>query len=612
MRRDAGMLRAVILWLLCMVPLALPASPRLPDLLREADQIRSGNPVRFNQLLEQIAPLEGEASTQQREKIAYLHAYARAYAGRCDDAVRDSEQIIVGSHDPDIRARASALIVNCHASSRKFLQGLRELDRLSPLTSKAKLDETKQHSLFASANLYNQVGQYRLGLRDVTRLLTTSGEILPRNRCFAEQLKLELQERLGELPSDEGLVKKSVELCLSLNEPMVANFARLVIANQRVAAGNRTGAEKILRENLPQIESTKYPRLISQTKALLSEMLFADGNFPEAEKFALQAITAGTVDRSVLPQVNANKVLYLIAEKRGQIVEAFKYYRAFAEADKAYLNEVKTRELAYQIVRQENQQKNQQIELLNRKNNLLQLQQQVDQQSAQNSRLYMLLFALLAATIGYWAYKTKRMQLSVKRMAETDALTGVCNRHHFTLLAEKTLAKSQPAGEPVALIMFDLDHFKSVNDSYGHSTGDWVLKQVANACQHFCRHIDHLGRIGGEEFAILLHGSDLKAATRVAEDCRVRIWRIDSSGTGYTFPITASFGVSSTESSDYDLDKLLSHADQMLYRAKREGRNLVRAYVLDLPIELTEPVADGASHRRRATGPAPSGTVAEA
>jgi diguanylate cyclase (GGDEF)-like protein len=102
-----------------------------------------------------------------------------------------------------------------------------------------------------------------------------------------------------------------------------------------------------------------------------------------------------------------------------------------------------------------------------------------------------------------------------------------------------------------------------------------------------CRGIDHLGRIGGEEFAILLRGCDLKAATRVAEDCRVRLSRIEALPSGHTFPISASFGVSSTLLSGYDLDRLLSHADQMLYRAKREGRNRVRAYVPEVSAELT-------------------------
>jgi len=148
------------------------------------------------------------------------------------------------------------------------------------------------------------------------------------------------------------------------------------------------------------------------------------------------------------------------------------------------------------------------------------------------------------------------------------------------------LQKCMASGEPVSLLMFDLDYFKSINDNYGHVTGDWVLKRVAAVCGELCRGIDHLGRIGGEEFAILLHGCDLKAATRVAEDCRVRLSRIDPLPSGYTFPISASFGVSASSTSGYDLDKLLSHADQMLYRAKREGRNRVRAFVAETSAEL--------------------------
>ena len=186
-----------------------------------------------------------------------------------------------------------------------------------------------------------------------------------------------------------------------------------------------------------------------------------------------------------------------------------------------------------------------------------------------------MLLVMLVASIGYWAYKIKRVQLSLKQMAETDALTGVCNRHHFTLQAERALAQCARAGEEVSLIMFDLDHFKLVNDRYGHQTGDWVLKEVADACKGFCRRIDVLGRLGGEEFAILMYGCDLRGATRVAEDCRVRLAQIDTRGTGHTFAVTASFGVTSSALSGYSLAKLLSHADKMLYRAKHLGRNRV-------------------------------------
>lgn len=578
--------RAVLALALCVAPLACFASPDIQGLLQQADEIRSSNPARFQQLLAQLVPLQKRASVEQSEKITYLLAYSDVYAGRCDAASLKAEQLIQHALDPDIKARSSALIVDCAALTRQFLNGLREIDRLTVLTARAKIPETRQHSLFASANLYDQVGQYALGLRDVTTLLEKTGELSPRNRCFSEQLQLDILERMKQLPDDQSRVEKLIGLCSSLGEPMVANFGRIVLAHQLVASGQREHAEELLRTHLHEMELTQYPRLITEAKALLAELLLEDGDLAAAAHFANEAVADGKADRGVLPLVTANRVLYEIAQRQGNIAAAFEHYRAFAEADKAYLNEVKTRELAYQIVRQENAQKTQQIQLLNRQNNLLQLQQRVEQQKAANSKLLMLFFAIFTLLVGLWAYRTKRVQMSMRRMAQTDALTGICNRHHFTALAEQTLVQCARGGKHVALIMLDLDHFKSINDSYGHVTGDWVLKQVAQVGQELCRPVDHFGRLGGEEFAILLDGCDLKAATRVAEDFRVRIAKIRSTESGFNFRITASFGVTCSMMAAYDLDKLLSQADQMLYRAKREGRNRVVAFSHDLPMEL--------------------------
>lgn len=217
----------------------------------------------------------------------------------------------------------------------------------------------------------------------------------------------------------------------------------------------------------------------------------------------------------------------------------------------------------------------------------------------------MLFFAIFTLLVALWGYKTRRLHASLRRMAETDALTGICNRHHFTVLAEQTLAQCARNGSHVALIMLDLDHFKSINDNYGHVTGDWVLKQVAKAGQELCRPVDHFGRLGGEEFAILLNGCDLKAATRVAEDFRVRIGRIQTAASGFNFSVSASFGVTCSMMAAYDLDKLLSQADQMLYRAKREGRNRVVAFAHDLPMELRGAAATGADRVDFAQAAAP-------
>ena len=170
------------------------------------------------------------------------------------------------------------------------------------------------------------------------------------------------------------------------------------------------------------------------------------------------------------------------------------------------------------------------------------------------------------------------MQMAFQHLAQTDALTGISNRDYFTKHAEQALSDASKKNKLRGLIMFDLDNFKSINDHYGHSTGDWVLKQVIEACKPICRKEDCIGRIGGEEFAILLHGSDLESATLMAERFREQIAAINTSDTGHNFNATASFGVTTTLRSGYMFDSLLSHADQALYRSKHEGRNRVSIF----------------------------------
>src|SRR3546814_8786558 len=132
------------------------------------------------------------------------------------------------------------------------------------------------------------------------------------------------------------------------------------------------------------------------------------------------------------PLAVAYKTLFEIAQRNGETAEALSFYKSYAQDDKAWLNEIEVREMAYQIVQQEAMQQSQQIELLNKKNEVLQLQQRVSEQKAQSSRLLILLLVVLVGSVGYWAFKIKRVEVSLRRMAETDALTGLCTRNHFT------------------------------------------------------------------------------------------------------------------------------------------------------------------------------------
>ena len=566
---------AAMRWML-LVAVLLPASvrgaPPVADWLREAEEVRSAEPARLAELLVELDAASAFATPAQREQVAYLHAYADAYSGRYASALGVARNLVETSQDPDMRIRARALIVTIHGLTRHFAEGLRELEMLHDGLENARDSEVRRIGLFASGGLYWQVGQYALAMRDFNMFIEDTGPLSERDRCFATHLREEVRQASGSVADALPAV---IDQCLAAGEPLIANMARLALARGMELGGDTAAAIALLRKWLPEMEATRYPRLVTDVHAALAEWLVEMGELDAAQRHAARAIAEARDDTALLPLTTAHRVLYEIAEARGDARTALHHYRLYAEADKAYLNDVKAREFAYQNVRRETQQQNQQIELLDQQNQVLVLRQQVSEQAAQNTRLLIALLLFLLASLAYWAWRVTRRHQSLRLLAEMDSLTGVCNRRHFMLEAERGLEQCARSGEWVALVMFDLDHFKQINDNFGHVTGDWVLEQVAAACRSLCRRMDVLGRLGGEEFAILLPGCNAEAAARVAEQCRLRISSIDTTGCGHHFPLAASFGVTDTGLSGYVLSRLLSHADQARYRATHGGRNLV-------------------------------------
>ena len=552
------------------------ASDDIQVLIDKAEQTKSADHQQFQRLLEKLNVSLEQATPSQQDSIRYLNAYALVFQGKHEQAIRVANDLLITSSNPDVQFRASALIVNAHAINRKFTDGLRQLERTLKLLGSVSSKELRHQGLGVAATINSQIGQYEEALQFADKILVDDPDA--RTECLARQVYLDAQQNVSKTEPREEAIEKSIAQCLGQGELAAANFMRITLARALVLRGAREDAIKLLESHLKEVERTRYPRLIADVKATLAELLLEKGNISMAERYALDTLMHSKSIQSSLPLVKAYRAIYEIAERRGSPELALAAYKNYADADKAYLDEVKTRELAYQIVRQETLQKTQQINLLDQQNQVLQLQRKVDQQAAQNNRLIVMLLIVLVASIGYWAFKIKRVQLSLKKMAETDALTGICNRHHFTIRAERALAECARNGEQAALIMYDLDHFKNINDRFGHGTGDWALKEVAEASKGFCRRIDVLGRLGGEEFAILMYGCDLRAAARVAEDCRVRLAQIDTRETGHVFAITGSFGVTFSVQSGYSLARLLSHADRQLYRAKHLGRNRVCVY----------------------------------
>lgn len=189
--------------------------------------------------------------------------------------------------------------------------------------------------------------------------------------------------------------------------------------------------------------------------------------------------------------------------------------------------------------------------------------------------LMMLAVALITAELFYrLRERSVRLETELERLAATDALTGLANRRDFEDRLQDEMARSKRHGEPLSVVLGDLDHFKRVNDTYGHGTGDQLLRQIGHILQKDLREEDLAVRWGGEEFLLMLPATDLEHAVETAERIRstiaARPIRCDTAD----ISITISFGAAQYAAGEL-ITQLIRRADEAMYRAKSEGRNRV-------------------------------------
>jgi len=188
-------------------------------------------------------------------------------------------------------------------------------------------------------------------------------------------------------------------------------------------------------------------------------------------------------------------------------------------------------------------------------------------------------FAILAHQFAL-ALRRLKLYKDIETLAITDGLTGVYTRRYFIERFEEEIDRSGLRKSPLSFLMIDADHFKAVNDQYGHLTGDVVLKEIANMIQENVREIDVVGRFGGEEFCVVLPDTDQDGSRVVAERIRKSVEKRVIKAYDSTLRITISIGLAIYPSDGKLVEELMDKADWALYRAKSQGRNCVVAFGL--------------------------------
>ncbi|MBM0103640.1 GGDEF domain-containing protein [Steroidobacter sp. S1-65] len=564
------------LCLLTAAPSLAAESPDFAAMLQRADAMKSVDPTEFVRLLEDLREQADRLTPQQRDQLQFLQGWRHAYAGEYTAAVPLLEAVVERSSDPTLQFRAGLTAANVRVLATQYEGAFLQLNKLLSKLPEVTDPDARLQGMSVAADLYVLVGEYDLGIRYAEQVIKEN--VRGRGVCRGQQIRLDALCKTKRLKADHPDLESSIEACLTQGEALAASGIRMTKVRLLLRERRADEAISLLERHYGDMEQTRYPRGISEWESLMAQAYQQRGFGAEAQRYALQSVAHSVKDQFTLPLVSAYRVLYEEAEKRGDLANAIAYLKKSAAADKTYIDDVTARQLAYERVKSNTLSTKSQLEALNQENKLLQLQRELDSKAAETSRLYIALLMLVLVFIALWAYRTKRSQLYFMKLSQVDSLTGIANRPRFIQLAEAVLEAARKSQQQVSVVLCDLDHFKAINDRHGHAAGDHVLRQAVMACQAHLRVSDIFGRVGGEEFGIVLPGCGLDDARQRAERLRQALIAIDPHYEGARCPVSGSFGVTSTEQSGYELRQLLAHADAALYRAKAAGRDRVTPF----------------------------------
>jgi diguanylate cyclase (GGDEF)-like protein len=548
------------------------SADEISRLLVDTDRIRRGDPPRFREQLARLDLAQAAMTPAQREHYDYLRGYDRAFAADVDRAIPILSALRDEGKDPVLRFRAGATLANALYSARRYREAFERLnsalDQLPQITD----PEARAQVLSVAAQLYSMAGQAELALEYTDRIFREPGADWA--QCFAARIRYDSIERGSLAAEPDPALDLWIRRCAEQGEEVLGNIMRISRARMLLRRNEYRAVIDDLDSAYARVRQLDFGLLTGLFEATYAEARRGLGDDARARKHALAAIAAMPTAPGNEPMVHGLRTLYLLAKSAGDVDEALKWYEQYTAADQAFSDDRSQRVLAYQMASHESRARALEIERLASENRVLQLQQELGGAAARAQQLAITLLLAVLASIAFWTWRLRQSRERFRTQVEHDALTGIAARQHFMAEATAALAECRRRGQPAALVLIDLDHFKQINDVYGHVAGDDVLRQAVAACRPRLGQRSVFGRLGGEEFGVLLPNTGQAEAHAVADACRAAVAAVDRLEDDRPITVSASFGIA-IAGAGQDLRQLLIAADAALYEAKRQGRNRV-------------------------------------
>lgn len=531
-------------------------------------------------ILEKLKALEPTFTTDQNEKYQLAYANSLGDKGKHMERIALVESFIGKVKKPERRVRFLYELIQGNNALGKYERALQAMNDSILLLPTIEKTEQKIVALQGALNLLNSLRAYDAAMDLAERIYALRGDSSSSYAaCVGMTNMVETNFMWGKNEQARSLVPGAIQACDANKHQFLSLIVKTHAAIDLINSGNDSkgiaNALPLLREYSILNNKSEY---VTQLEEAIARAYLKSRNLERAEHYAEQAYQRARSTNVLSLQEKTSETMAAIKRAQGKLAAAIEYYDINLALKNKVLDDQLQKNLAYQRVKFDTQDKANQLALLEQKNKTLRTEQALQHNRYQNLILLLTLGLVLLTILGVWLYNTLQLKNLFRASSQIDGLTQVCNRAYFTATAQQ--AFNDPACD-VSLVLFDMDFFKRINDTYGHPTGDWVLKTVCDTVRQQLPKSCQLGRLGGEEFAICLPQHTSHEATTVAERCRVAIADIGAHPSGLILDISASFGVATRGAHQPDsFEETLVQADKALYLSKNDGRNRVTAYQL--------------------------------
>ncbi len=560
-----------------MVASIKPTPARSPALIQEKiDRAQALNitapTTQSSKLVEELLDDLAIATPRQRAAIYLLAIRIRGLEGDSQAALDMAGQLLRSDLDIDQRLSALRLTANIAMVAGRFEAAFSHLGDAITLLDQVNSDSENVAVYGLASNFHSLSGDQSLAV-EYAQLALDSARRSGNDRllCVALGWLAHAHKTSNRLDEAQSAGRDALPFCRQAGDAISEGWVELGLAEVALIQNNIEQAEA-LSDRAVSRHSHAYHDGNLDALLVKARVLLAKGEASAALTILEELINSS---QPAILSDRLGQALAVSAEAAaslGDYRRALEYRKRHIKAREDYLSHIRSMRLAFLTVQFNQRHQDQEINLLRQQTRVSRLTEQRRNDQDRLKRLTLVFGLMIAILLMLWLFYAWRDRRHFRRLSQLDGLTGISNHTRFFELLNEQIEQSRAAGRPLALVLADIDHFKEVNDRFGHQIGDEVLRQTARVLRDVFGPDNLIGRVGGEEFAICLTGHDLSTARHAVEKLRQRLAGQARRKTDP--PITISFGIGLLRDQESP-EALRSRTDQALYQAKNQGRNRV-------------------------------------